>query len=154
MTNVPIRVVPSMRFPVVVMTGSSARVQFLDDLHRIPALPATSTYLIASPSSAETQLNAQRPPEAEGIWVLKVRPIAPGRQKIELYSMNDGYRGGAYEATRTTMRPLYYKITGPGFAFVFGGIALLFDVVVWWAVLVGIRAMRQSRARKASGSRA
>jgi hypothetical protein len=124
-------------FPVLVMTGDVPRVRPIDDLRRVPKLPSGSTYLIPAGQEdvIETQLNEHLPPHAEGGWVLRVRRLAPQRQHIELYWMNDGYSGGAYEATASSFLPRYRKMTGPGFAFVFGGIASLINLVMWTVVL-------------------
>jgi hypothetical protein len=53
--------------------------------------------------------------------------------------VNDGYFGSVYEATATTIRPMYRKITGPGFAFVFGGLALLMNTALWIAIALLVR---------------
>jgi hypothetical protein len=77
-----------------------------------------------------------------------VRRLAPQRQHIELYWMSDGYSGGAYEATAASFIPRYRKITGPGFAFVFGGIAILINTAIWMAGALAFRWWRRSRDRR------
>ena len=127
-------------FPVLVMTGGVPRVQRIEDLRRVPKLPPGSSYLVPAGQDdvIEMQLNEHLPPLAEGGWVLRVRRLTPQRQHIELYWMNDGYSGGAYEATASSFSPRYRKITGPGFAFVFGGVALLINLMIWTVVTVAI----------------
>src|ERR1043166_4618355 len=106
-TNASLESAPDMRFPVLVMTGETARVQLLQDLRRIPKLPTGSSYLVprGREKAVQAAINANRSAGIEGGWVLRVRPMTPERQRIELFWMNDGYRGLVYEATRTTISP-------------------------------------------------
>lgn len=145
MTNISLQAVPQRRFPVLVMTDDTPRVELLQDLRQIPTLPAGSSYLVprGREKAVEAALNANHPPGIEGIWVLRVRPISRERQRIELFWMNDGYVGGAYEATQTSISPLHRKMTGPGFAFIFGGVALLINTAMWSAVLFAFRWYRE-----------
>ncbi len=128
-------------FPVLVMTGDIPRVQLIDDLQRVPQLSPGSSYLIPAGQDdvIEKQLSERLPPNADGGWVLRVRRLTPQRQHIELYWMADGYSGGAYEATASSFLPRYRKITGPGFAFVFGGIAFLVNLAMWAVGTLAIR---------------
>ena len=132
-------------FPVLVMTGGVPRVQRVRDLRRVPVLPSGSSYLIPAGQDdvIQTQLNEDLPPHAEGGWVLRVRRLTPQRQHIELYWMNDGYSGGAYEATASSFFPRYRKMTGPGFAFVFGGIAFLLNLLIWSVLILAVRWWRR-----------
>lgn len=141
MTRVPVDALPDARFPIVVVSGDDARVQYLDDVRRVPPLPAGASYLIppGRDVAIERQLNASHRPAAEGGWRLRVRHLAPERQHIELFWIHDGYSGGAYEATRTSVSPRYRKHTGPGFAFVAAGIALLINAVMWTIVFLVTR---------------
>lgn len=147
LTNVSLGSIPGMRFPVVVVAGERANVQFLAHLRRVPAPPAGWSYLVPRGRERAIQqaINAARPPGTEGMWILRVRHLTPERQRIELFWMDDGYAGGAYEATRTSVRPLHQKMTGPGFAIVCGGIALLLDSASWWTVLALVRRRRARR---------
>jgi hypothetical protein len=140
-THVPVERLPEGQFPVVVFRGDAARVEFLRDLRHLPELDAHSSYLVpaAKEEAVQRALNDRVPPHADGMWVLDVRQLAPDRQHIELYWMQDGYAGGGYEATRRTIAPRYRKITGPGFAFVFGGVAVLINVGIWGAILLAMR---------------
>lgn len=128
-------------FPVVVMTGGVPRVQRIQDFRRVPMLPSGSSYLIPEGQDdvIQTQLNEHLPPHVDGGWVLRVRQLTPQRQHIELFWMNDGFSGGVYEATASSFLPRYRKMTGPGFAFVFGGIAYLINVVMWAVIALAIR---------------
>ena len=147
MTNISLQAASQRRFPVLVMTGDTLRVELLQDLRRIPSLPAGSSYLVprGREKAVEAALNASHPPGTEGIWVLRVRQISRARQRIELFWMNDGYVGGAYEATQTSIAPLHRKMTGPGFAFIFGGVALLINIAMWSVLWFGIRAWARYR---------
>jgi hypothetical protein len=137
------------RFPVVLMTGDTPRVVFMTKASdfAVPP-PAGSSYLIPSGKdrAVEAALNRQRPPDVGGRWVLHVARPSPDRQKIELYSMNDGYRGGGYEATNTTVTPRYRKITGPGFGCVAGGVAILINAALWSLAALVFRVVRRGRA--------
>ncbi|MCU1227650.1 MAG: hypothetical protein JWO97_534 [Acidobacteria bacterium] len=85
------------------------------------------------------------------MWVLNVKRIGPERQRIELYWMNDGYRGGAYEATATSIAPLYRKLAGPLFAAVFGGLATLMSAALWLLIGFLLRRLRQIHDSSAVG---
>lgn len=141
MTHMAVERLPEMRFPLVVIARGAPRVLLLTDPHRLPALPPDASYLIpeGADQSVETALNASLRAGTEGGWVLRVRRRTPTEQRIDLVWMNDGYAGGVYEATATTIRPLYRKFTGPGFAFLFGGVALVLNAALWTVLLVGIR---------------
>lgn len=133
MTHRPVVDLPERPFPVVLVTGNTAHLLRLRDLRQIPEAPAGSSYLIPSgmDKAIEKQLNEQLSKHVEGGWVLRVRRLTPERQHIEFFWMNDGYSGGAYEATSSSITPRYRMTTGPGFAFVFGGVALLINIALW-----------------------
>jgi hypothetical protein len=140
-THRPLYAFPGAPFPVVITTGGVPRVHFIQDVRHTPTLPAGSSYLIPSGEDKHLQdeLNARRRAGADGGWVLRVHRVAPRRQHIELYWMSDGYSGGGYEATASSISPRYRKLTGPGFAFIFGGITLVMNLVLWSAAIAGIR---------------
>jgi hypothetical protein len=119
----------------------------IDDLRHVPKLPPGSSYLIPSSKDEmiEKQLNESLPPHTDGGWVLEVRRLAPQRQHIEFYWREDGYSGGAYEATASSFIPRYRKMTGPGFAFVFGGIAILINIAIW---TIGALVLRWAATRR------
>ncbi len=84
-------------------------------------------------------------------WVLRVRRLSASRQRIEVYRFGDGFWGGAYEATANEVIPLYRKAAGPGFAFVFGPIAFVLNLVLWGALwLAGRWYVRRSGRRGAA----
>jgi hypothetical protein len=141
MTAVPVRSHPSTPFLVVVMTDNMPSVARLNAPYLAPKLSAGSSFLIpdGQEDAVEEQLNVSANPGGDGAWELRVRSLSAGRQRIELCLVNDGYFGSVYEATATTIRPMYRKITGPGFAFVFGGLALLMNTALWIAIALLVR---------------
>lgn len=145
MTNVPLTKGGDRRLPVVVMSGGRARVSIQPHRAIPPPFPGES-YLIPVDKTAdiEAQIRSQQDPSKDGNWKLRVRQIAPGRQHIELYWMDDGYSGAAYEATATSVRPLYWKITGPGYGIVVAGVAFLVNVVGWSLSYALIRVATQA----------
>lgn len=149
MTHVPLGV-STARFPIVIITRGTPYVDLLTDPHRVPSLPHHASYLIpeGEVDSVEAAINAVHPPGAEGGWVLRVQRLGPARQRIELVWMNDGFVGGVYEARPRSIKPLHRKITGPGFAFVFGGIALATNVAIWSILLFGVRWWRGRAATR------
>jgi hypothetical protein len=124
-----------LQFPVLVVDGVHGVVHLMKPPYAPPVLTAGQTFLIP------------RGATPGGHWNLEVENIAPDRQRVELYRVDDGYSGGVYEATRTTVRPLYRKITGPGFAFVFGGIALAINMIGWLLAALIFRAVRLTQTR-------
>lgn len=143
-THVPIDREPQRTFPLVVMTRNMPHLVMAETAHQIPPLPAGSSYLIpiGADRAIQDRLNEQIP-NRDGGWKLDVERITPGHQRIELYWLNDGYSGGAYDATATSITPLYWKITGPGYAFIFGGPAMLMTAALWLMVALLIYLLRQ-----------
>lgn len=62
--------------------------------------------------------------------------------------MGDGYWGGGYEVTHNTITPLYRKLTGPAFAFIFGGLALAMNGVLWGSGALALRAIQRRRTSR------
>lgn len=134
-------------FPVLIVERDRGVVEVLRDTSKAPVLRPGQSFLIP-PDRRDALLrdiDQMRRPGAEGGWELNVRDLGPGKQHIELYWVNDGYIGGAYEATSDSIRPLYRKITGPGFASIFGGLALLLNVLGWGVALLLVRLVLAQR---------
>lgn len=149
MTHVSLHAVQSP-FPIILISrGSHSDLLLINDIDNPPPAPAGCSYLIPSgdEQAVVDSLNRRLPHEAEGTWVVRVERPAAGRQRMELYYMADGYSGGVYDATERSVRPLYRKITGPGFAFVFGGLALLLNSGVWFIGYVVNAYIRRLRRR-------
>lgn len=136
MTHVPLRGI-DLPFPVAVMTAGRPHVLYIKDVMH----PPPGSYLLPTghDEAIVAALNALGPPDAEGTWVVHVERIDAGRERVELYFMHDGYSGGVYEATATSVRPLYRKFTGPGFGIVCGGLAILASACLCLAVFVIFR---------------
>lgn len=147
MTNVPLGTVPSMSFPVVVVTGASAQVVLAKYPFRIPAPVNGSSYLIpdGQEEAIEQYLRSHQNAWAEGGWALRVKKLGQNRQHIELYWIKDGYRGGGYEATAAGATPLYQKITGPGFGIIAAFVAFVINTILWASVLCLIWVFRRHR---------
>jgi hypothetical protein len=148
MTNVPLGTVPSMSLPVIVVTGTRAEVTLAKYPFRIPTVAKGSSYLVpdGQERAIEKYLRGHQDPRAEGGWSLRVKRIGSSRQRIELYWINDGYRGGGYEASPTAVKPLYQKITGPGFGIVVAAVAFLTNSVLWGSAVCLLRVYRRKRA--------
>ena len=147
MTHLRVEDLPGQPFPVLIVQGDHARVLMVEDLQNIPPLPDGATYLVPAGKEAtfQQQLYEQSPRDRDVAWVLQVKRSAPNRQRIELYLIGDGYWGGGYEATGSTITPLYRKLTGPGFAFIFGGLAVATNLGLWGAGAWVFRAVRRRR---------
>jgi hypothetical protein len=120
-------------FPVLVMSERGPKVIPIHDLRVIPPLSRGETYLVPPEKIHEVSqyLAQQRGQLRDGRWELVVRSVATNRQDIELYWVSDGYSGGGYEATESTITPKYRKITGPGFGIICAGMAILMNVLLW-----------------------
>ncbi|HEV8700258.1 MAG TPA: hypothetical protein VGV60_03190 [Candidatus Polarisedimenticolia bacterium] len=120
-------------FPVVVVNDEQAWVAMPENPHDVPPPPAGASYLVPleRTRSIERYLRDHDTVHRKSSWVLNVQALGVDRQRIELYLLGDGYWGGIYEATATTVTPLFRKVTGPGFAFIFGSLALLMNSVAW-----------------------
>jgi hypothetical protein len=150
MTHSPLSAPPA-EFPVLVVTGERVHIERIDDVSQPPVAKPGSTYLVPLAKVREFQQQLQEPAHRvtdDGGWVLRVEELAPNRQRIDLVWMADGFRGGVYDATPTTITPLYEKLTGPGFAFVSMPIALALNTLLWlpvWLVLLWRRRRRRQR---------
>jgi hypothetical protein len=135
-------------FPVVVVKGEEAWVEMMDDPERVPPPPPGASYLVppARVRSVERYLREHDTVHRKSAWVLRVTPLDAARQRTELFLMGDGYWGGVYEAAPSAVRPLYRKVTGPGFAFVFGPAAFALNCVAWGLVAAGARWYRRRAA--------
>jgi len=134
-------------FPVLVVSGDTAKIVMLDDLRSIPAPPEGSSYLVprGRARAIERLLRENEASDADGGWVLRVKTLSPARQRIELFWMADGYQGGVYEASTQSIRPLYRKLTGPGFSLIFGSAALALNGAIWGAGIFAVRWYRRCR---------
>jgi hypothetical protein len=152
-THVPIDMKWARRFPIVVMEGDAPRVYFAEYPRQMPPLPPRSSYLIPAGADRAVQdrLNEQREPGSEGVWVLHITRVDAGRQRIELYWMNDGFSGGGYEATASSITPLYRKITGPGFMIWAVEVAAIATTVIGAVLALLIRRFRQIHGSSALG---
>ena len=61
--------------------------------------------------------------------------------------MGDGFSGDVYEATETTVTPLYRKIAGPGLALISMSNAMVMNIALWSVVWAAVAAIRRRRAR-------
>jgi len=134
-------------FPILVVKGETAWVAMVEDPLKVPPPPPGATYLVppGEERRVERYVREHDPatPERDSGWVLQVTGKGAGRQQIELFLMGDGYWGGAYDATSTTVRPRYRKITGPGFALVFGSLATAMNLACWVSVVGGAWVFRR-----------
>lgn len=149
LTHTAVETLSSAPFPVLIVQGENARVLMVEDLRGIPPLPEGATYLVppGREASFQREINKRVPPERDSFWVLKVERTEADRQRIELYLMGDGYFGGAYDATDLTVTPRYRKVTGFGFAFIFGGCALAMNFALWAVGAFAVRIVRRRLAR-------
>lgn len=151
MAHAPLAASAARPFPVLAINGRVPRVIFISDLHDMPKLGPGSSFLVppGQERDVERQLNARLSPHVEGRWALRVRRKTAQSQHLQLYWVNDGYCGGGYDATSVTIVPRYRMSTGPGFAFIAGGIALLINVAMWSAVAIVLRLLLARRTRRA-----
>jgi hypothetical protein len=130
-------------FHVLVVRGDRGVIHVLKAPYRSPSLNPGESFLVGDgqATAIERHLN-QRYRSRESSWSIDVKDLGPSRQLVELSWVGDGYSGGGYEATPITVRPLYRKITGPGFAFVFGAIALALNTALWLGAAFVLRRFR------------
>jgi hypothetical protein len=134
-------------FPVLVVEGEKAWVSMAEEPYRIPPPPPGASYLVPPEKAPrlEQYLREHDTVHQQSSWVLRVKPVSAGQQRIELFLMGDGYWGGVYDATRDTATPRYRKITGPGFAFIFGPVALLLNGAAWGAGYLAVSLVRRRK---------
>lgn len=151
MTVRPLHPYDSARFPVALVFEDDARIRWLGKPNEPPGPPPeNASFLVPEGKAAEVvrHLRGHEDPKMDGGWMLEVKPLSAERQRIELYWMADGYRGGIYEATATTVTPLFRKVTGPGYAFVLGPVALALNGALWGAAHLAWRWYRRRRAAR------
>ena len=133
-------------FPVLVMHGANPRVELRGDTRSRDLLGAGESFLVPRGRTSHVAASLQK---ADGRdWVLNVSSLANDRQRIELFVMDDGWWGGAYEATAKGITPLYIMSTGPGFAFVFGPLSILMAAVLWAGAFLAFRRLSRSRTNR------
>ena len=140
----------AMPFPVAVVASERASVKMVRSANGFADPGDGQSYLIpdGQDGAIERQLRERDPlGNRHATWVLRVGRLSASRQRIELYRFGDGFWGGVYEATATQITPLYRKVTGPGFAFVFGPLALGLNLGLW-GMLWLIRRWYVRRARR------
>ena len=133
LTRHPVETRSPERFPILIMSGDNARVLMLEDPSKVPPLPEGATYLVpdGKEETVRRAINNQWQKGFDSSWVLEVERHGSDRQHIRLYLIGDGYWGGAYDATASNITLRYRKSTGPGFAFIAAGIALLVNAALW-----------------------
>ena len=136
-------------FPVLVLRGNTVRIAYLRDSSNSATLRPGETYLV--PLSQQAAI-AKQLFETDGrSWVLNVSSHSPTSQRVELFILNDGYWGGGYLATSTAVDPLYWKITGPGFTMIFGGIAVAIAAGLWVVSGAGFKWATRALAKAHAG---
>ena len=137
-------------FPVAVVAAEGASVKMVKSANGFGDPGGGQSYLIpdGQDGATERQLRERDPlGNRHASWVLRVRRLSVSRQRIELYRLGDGFWGGVYDATATQITPLYRKVTGPGFAFVSGPLALGLNLGLWGMFWL-IRRWYPRRARR------
>jgi hypothetical protein len=88
MTNAPLATLPGRPFPVLVVKGVEARVNLEKDSSHIPPPASGWSYLVGPETEAriERYINEHQPVR-DGNWVVRVTAVAPGIQRIALYSL-------------------------------------------------------------------
>ena len=147
LTHVPLASLPDAPFPILLVDKGVPRIVILDDGHNLPPLKAGQTYLVAQGEAEriEDQLQ-QRQPSRSGGWELRVEQQTADRQRIELYFVDDGYSGGAYDDTATRITPKYRKRTGPGFAFIASAVAFAMSAALWLPIAFYLRLRSRKRS--------
>jgi hypothetical protein len=147
MTLAPVDQAYPFPFPILVVRGTEASVEEVDHPRDVPPPPPGASYLVPTGrvEAVERYLREHDTTHHKSSWVLRVASISSDRQRIELFLLGDGYWGGVYEATATSITPLYRRITGPGYALVFGPLALGLNVMLWGVFATGIWAIRRYR---------
>jgi hypothetical protein len=136
MTHKPVDDRSSGPFPVLVVSADTAKVNMVENPGDIPPPPSGTSYLVPPEKASyfERYIREHDAPLTDSNWVLRVFPLSSDHQRIELFLMGDGYRGGVYDATSKSVTPLFRKTTGPGFALIVGPLAFLLNCVVWGLV--------------------
>jgi hypothetical protein len=150
-TYIPIRSdVGKQDFPVLVVAGDKAWVNILQNPHDVPPPPVGASYLVPLEKAARIErfIREHDTPGIDASWKLQVSELSSDRQRIELVRLGDGYWGGIYDATATTITPKYKKITGPLFAFVILLVTLVLKGLLWGAGFL----LRRSVSLKSSSA--
>jgi hypothetical protein len=143
---------PNLPKCVLLVWSDHIEARWVDSISEVSPRPSNADYSFLVPAGREgwvrQQLRSQPLPGDSAGWLLKVRQIAPDRQKIQLEVMGDGYTGLIYEATRDRVVPLRSRLAGPGGVFLF----LEFQLVLWGSCWFVIRItwflMKKHRARR------
>ncbi len=133
-------------FPILVLRGRHATVQMIERAEDFGSVQGSCLV----PADREEAVLAEIRQQDEGrtidaTWALEIRRLSANRQRIEFFRMGDGFWGGVYEATPNGVTPLYRKLAGPEFAFIFGGVALILNSCCWGCGWLIWRAWRNRR---------
>jgi hypothetical protein len=140
---------PTIDARILLVWPDRIELQPIRDLANFSPRPANAMYsFMVSPERqawVKEQLGAYPTPTRGTSWRLRVRPIEPGQQRIDLELLGDGIYGVEYEADQEMVIPLKTRLAGPGFAFIVFGLDVLGSVLILLIVIVFRRFVRLRR---------
>jgi hypothetical protein len=129
-------------FPIVAITSDKSKVIMFDEIDSIKKEFPNFTFLVPNDKAdlIDKQLQAdQKERGGKGIPRIKATEIGEGKQLVEFEIMGDGLYVSRYEAAEKTVKPLTFKLAGPGFiflpcgtTFIVGFIGFIFLRAILW----------------------
>jgi hypothetical protein len=121
--------------PVLLVWPDRVEIRRVKRISEVSPRPPGAGYTFLVPaerrSSIERQVRDYPSPKSSASWLLKVKQETPASQRIQLELFGNGIGGMVYEARADSIVPLYSRLTGPGFAFIVGGVWVVLQIAVW-----------------------
>lgn len=139
---------PAIDARVLLLWPDRIELQPISDLSDFSPRAPNAGYTFLVPPGRQPwvteQLRAYPTPTRGTSWRLRVTPLEPGKQEIDLELLGDGIYGVVYEANSERVTPLKTRLAGPGFAFIVFGTDVLGSVLLLLIVLLFRRFVRPS----------
>jgi hypothetical protein len=139
---------PSLDARILLLWPDHIELRPISTLNDVSPRPRNADYSFLVPKDREDWVRARLrafDPRPDANWVIRVKDLSRGRQRIQLEIISDGFWGTVYEADADHITPLGTRLTGPGFAFVVLAVHLVICGSMWRLVFVGKRRLWPSR---------
>lgn len=136
--------------PVLLVWPDHVEIRWFHDLSQVSPRPVGSGYTFNVAPERQAWVEKQvrgvpSPVPLKSAWMIHVKQLGSGKQKVQLELMGDGYYGIVYEAGPNAIVPIGTRLTGPGGAFTILAVHLL----LWGAICgTGWTAFRLMRGRR------
>jgi hypothetical protein len=140
---------PAIDARVLLLWPDRIELQPIHNLASFSPRPSNAQYTFLVPPERQAwvteQLRAYPTPTRGTSWRIRVKPLEPSNQEIELELLGDGIYGVVYKASEEKIVPMRTRLAGPGFAFIVLAIDVVGSVLLLLIVLLFRRFLRLRR---------